>query len=118
MSRANEGTVVAVGPGSRNRDGDIVPIPIEVGAKVLLPEYGGHTVKLGEGDDNELSLFRADDILGVFEVRAGVLAKPRARAHLAVAVVHMPGSGLTHPRPCFACLLTAGVNTPSCVPPA
>mmetsp|Transcript_30171 Transcript_30171/g.62164 ORF Transcript_30171/g.62164 Transcript_30171/m.62164 type:complete len:105 (+) Transcript_30171:81-395(+) len=67
VSRVNEATVVAVGPGSRNRDGEIVPLPIEVGAKVMLPEYGGHAVKLGDGDDNEFALFRADDLLGVFE---------------------------------------------------
>lgn len=70
VSRVNEATVVAVGPGSRNRDGEIVPLPIEVGAKVMLPEYGGHAVKLGDGDDNEFALFRADDLLGVFEVCA------------------------------------------------
>lgn len=38
---------------------------VVVGDTVLLPEYGGQTVKLG---DEELSLFRDDDILGKFHV--------------------------------------------------
>lgn len=58
--------VVSVGPGARNRDGDIVPVPLNTGDVVLLPEYGGHKVTL-EGEDTELALFRQDDILGVFE---------------------------------------------------
>lgn len=35
---------------------------VKVGDTVLLPEYGGHTIKLGE---DEFQLFRNDDILGV-----------------------------------------------------
>lgn len=62
--KKNEGTVVAVGPGALNREGKRVPIELAVGDKVLLPEYGGHTVKIG---DEEMQLFREEDILGKFE---------------------------------------------------
>lgn len=37
---------------------------VQVGDKVLLPEYGGHTVKMGEA---ELHLYREEDILGKFD---------------------------------------------------
>mmetsp|Transcript_22628 Transcript_22628/g.40114 ORF Transcript_22628/g.40114 Transcript_22628/m.40114 type:complete len:100 (+) Transcript_22628:77-376(+) len=56
--------VVAVGPGGRNAQGEVIPMSVSVGDKVLLPEYGGHTVKLG---DEEFQLFRNDDLLGKFE---------------------------------------------------
>lgn len=56
--------VVAVGPGAMNKEGGRFAMSVAVGDKVLLPEYGGHTVKLG---DDELSLFRDEDILGKFE---------------------------------------------------
>lgn len=56
--------VVAVGPGGRTANGELIPMTVAVGDKVLLPEYGGHTVKLGE---EEFQLFRNDDILGKFE---------------------------------------------------
>lgn len=62
--KPNEGEVVAVGPGARNNDGQITPLSCAVGDKVLLPEYGGNLIKLGE---EELHLFRDEDILGKFE---------------------------------------------------
>jgi len=37
---------------------------VNIGDKVLLPEYGGHNLKL---EDVEYQLFRNDDILGKFE---------------------------------------------------
>jgi chaperonin GroES len=42
----NEGVVLAVGPGRRNKDGDLIPVGVKEGDKVLLPEYGGSQVKL------------------------------------------------------------------------
>uniref|UniRef100_A0A1B6FW09 10 kDa heat shock protein, mitochondrial n=1 Tax=Cuerna arida TaxID=1464854 RepID=A0A1B6FW09_9HEMI len=59
------GTVIAVGPGSRNSKGDIVPLQIQVGDKVLLPEYGGTKVEFEE--NKEYHLFRETDILAKLE---------------------------------------------------
>jgi len=64
MPKVNEGTVLAVGPGGRTQDGTIVPMDVEVGDRVLLPEFGGALVKLG---DDEYFLFRNSDFLGKFE---------------------------------------------------
>jgi chaperonin GroES len=63
-SKKNEGEVVAVGPGALNPQGERIPPSVSVGDNVLLPEYGGHTVKLGE---EEFLLVRDEDILGVLE---------------------------------------------------
>jgi hypothetical protein len=46
----NEGSVVAVGPGRRTVNGDLIPVGVKQGDKVLLPEYGGVQVKLGESN--------------------------------------------------------------------
>ncbi|KAA0150619.1 hypothetical protein FNF27_02626 [Cafeteria roenbergensis] len=62
--KKNEGEVVAVGPGALDRDGKRRAVAVAVGDTVLLPEYGGHTVKMG---DQEFQLFRDEDILGKFE---------------------------------------------------
>ncbi|GBG31382.1 10 kDa chaperonin [Hondaea fermentalgiana] len=59
-----EAEVVAVGPGRRDQNGNIVPMTVEVGDKVLLPEYGGQAVQFG---DEEFQLFRNDDILGKYQ---------------------------------------------------
>lgn len=48
MLQVNEGLVVAVGPGRRNLQGDIMPPGVKEGDKVLLPEFGGNAIKLGE----------------------------------------------------------------------
>ena len=62
--KLNEGEVVAVGPGATTKEGKTLPMSVVVGDRVLLPEYGGHTVKLGE---DEFHLYRDEDILGKFQ---------------------------------------------------
>ena len=61
----NEGEVVAVGPGERDVTGQLHPTSLQPGDKVLLPEYGGMKVTLG--DDDTMALFRESDILGKFD---------------------------------------------------
>lgn len=55
---------MAVGPGAILKDGTKSSMVLKAGDKVLLPEYGGHTVEIA---GEELHLFRQDDILGKFE---------------------------------------------------
>ncbi|KAF1318101.1 10 kda chaperonin, partial [Globisporangium splendens] len=64
QQKQNEGEVIAVGPGFRNHEGNLIPVQSAVGDKVLLPEYGGSVVKLG---NEEFHLFRDEDILGKLE---------------------------------------------------
>ncbi|KAL6530573.1 10 kDa chaperonin [Orobanche minor] len=60
-SKLNSGKVVAIGPGFRDREGKLVPVSFKEGDTVLLPEYGGAEVKLGE---KEYHLYGDEDILG------------------------------------------------------
>jgi chaperonin GroES len=60
----NEGEVMAVGPGERDVTGMLHPTTLAMGDTVLLPEYGGTKVKMG---DEEVFMFREIDILGKFE---------------------------------------------------
>ncbi|KAJ0103052.1 hypothetical protein Patl1_05567 [Pistacia atlantica] len=46
--KLNSGKVVAVGPGARDFDGKLTPITVKEGDTVLLPDYGGTEVKLGD----------------------------------------------------------------------
>lgn len=43
-----EATVIAVGPGAPDKDGKVVPTTVKAGDKVLLPGWGGNSIKLGE----------------------------------------------------------------------
>uniref|UniRef100_U3FWU8 10 kDa heat shock protein, mitochondrial n=2 Tax=Micrurus TaxID=8634 RepID=U3FWU8_MICFL len=58
-----QATIVAVGSGSKSKDGNTQPISVKVGEKVLLPEYGGTKVIL---DDKDYFIFRDGDILGKY----------------------------------------------------
>jgi chaperonin GroES len=60
----NEGEVMAVGPGERDVTGQLHPTSLQKGDQVLLPEYGGTKVKIGE---DEMFLFRESDILAKFD---------------------------------------------------
>ncbi len=56
-----EAHVIAAGPGAPNRDGTIVPTSVKAGDKVLLPGWGGNSIKVGE----EVSEERNSIIIGV-----------------------------------------------------
>ncbi|XP_062172768.1 10 kDa chaperonin, mitochondrial-like [Alnus glutinosa] len=60
-TKLQSGKVVAVGPGARDRDGKLIPVSVKEGEAVLLPDFGGTEVKLG---DKEYHLYRDEDILG------------------------------------------------------
>nr|XP_055183113.1 10 kDa heat shock protein, mitochondrial-like [Nyctereutes procyonoides] len=55
-----QATVVAIGLGSKGKCGEIQPVSMKVGNKILLPEYGGTKVVL---DDKDYFLFRDCDVL-------------------------------------------------------
>tara|TARA_B110000305_G_C18888846_1_gene380962 strand:+ start:68 stop:385 length:318 start_codon:yes stop_codon:yes gene_type:complete len=60
------GKVVAIGPGRMLENGELRPMMVKVGDDVLLPEYGGSSIKLG-AEKEELFIYRDDDIMGVLE---------------------------------------------------
>ncbi|KAL6062640.1 10 kDa chaperonin [Balamuthia mandrillaris] len=62
--KVNQGTVVAVGPGARDREGRMIPMSVKPGDNVLLSEFGGTEVELA---GEELALYREDEILGKLE---------------------------------------------------
>ncbi|KAI4523973.1 chaperonin 10-like protein [Schizophyllum commune] len=55
-----EATVIAVGPGAPTKDGKIVPTQVKAGDRVLLPGWGGNSIKVGE---EEYYLYKDSDIL-------------------------------------------------------
>ncbi len=59
-----EGKVIAVGPGRHNDKGDIIPMQVKEGDRVLFSKYGGTDIKL---DGEDYLIMREDDVLGVVE---------------------------------------------------
>lgn len=59
-----QGEVLAVGNGKITESGDVRPLDVKVGDKVLFGKYAGTEVKV-EGED--LLVMREEDIMGVLE---------------------------------------------------
>jgi len=59
-----EGEVISVGKGKIMENGDIRPLDVKAGDKVIFSKYAGTEIKL---DGDEFLMMREDDILGVIE---------------------------------------------------
>ena len=57
-----QGKVVAVGKGKILEDGQVRPLDVKVGDKILFGKYSGTTVKV---DGDELLVMREEDIMAV-----------------------------------------------------
>lgn len=62
--KPQEGKIIAVGEGRRLENGNLVPMPLKVGGKVLFSKYGPADIKV---DDKEYLIAKEEDILAVIE---------------------------------------------------
>lgn len=62
--KPQRGTIIAVGEGRRDDDGDRIPMDVKVGDQVLFAKYAGTEFKL---DDEELLILSEKDILAIVE---------------------------------------------------
>jgi chaperonin GroES len=71
--KPQQGEVVAAGPGARDEKGQIQPLDVKAGDRVLFGKWSGTEVKI---DGEELLIMKESDILGVIEGAA--LGKKKA----------------------------------------
>lgn len=65
QEKLNQGTIVAAGPGATDANtGKLIPLSVQVGDNVLLPNFGGSPVKVG---DEEYYLYTDREILAKIE---------------------------------------------------
>ena len=62
--KPSEGEIVAVGKGKIAENGDVRPLDVKVGDKVLFGKYSGTEVKV---DGEDLIVMKEEDIMGVVE---------------------------------------------------
>ena len=60
--KPQEGTILAVGPGKRSETGDIIPMDVKEGDRVVYSKYGGTEIKVGA---EELLILSARDVLAI-----------------------------------------------------
>ena len=59
-----QGKVVAVGKGKILDDGQVRPLDVKIGDKILFGKYSGSEVKI---DDKEYLIMREEDVLAILE---------------------------------------------------
>ena len=59
-----QGEVIAVGQGRLLDNGEVRPLDVNIGDRVLFAKYAGTDVKL---DGDELLVMREDDVMAIFE---------------------------------------------------
>jgi len=59
-----QGEVIAAGNGKILENGEVRPLDVKAGDKVIFSKYAGTEIKI---DGEELLMMREDDILGVIE---------------------------------------------------
>lgn len=64
QERHAEGVVLAKGPGYRMSDGEIQPLRVQVGDRVIFGKYGGTSITIGERED--LIIISERDIHGIW----------------------------------------------------
>ena len=62
--KPQQGRVIAAGKGRVNDKGEVFPLDVKTGDKVLFGKYSGSEIKV---DGEELLIMREEDILGVVE---------------------------------------------------
>ena len=62
--KPQEGEVVAVGPGSRDESGKLVPLDLKAGDLILFGKWSGTEVKI---DGEDLLIMKESDVMGVVE---------------------------------------------------
>jgi chaperonin GroES len=62
--KPDQGEILAVGPGKKNDKGELHPVGVKVGDRVLFGKYSGQTVKV---DGDELLVMKEEDLFAVVE---------------------------------------------------
>ena len=62
--KPQEGEVIAVGPGSRDESGKLVPLDVKAGDRILFGKWSGTEVKI---DGEDLLIMKESDIMGIVE---------------------------------------------------
>lgn len=71
--KPQEGQVIAVGPGSRDESGKLIPLDVKIGDTILFGKWSGTEVKI---DGEDLLIMKESDIMGI--VAANTVATANA----------------------------------------
>ena len=64
QEKPEQGKVIACGPGKKNDSGQVVPLEVKPGDKVLFTKYGPNEIKV---EDKEYLIAKEEDVLAILE---------------------------------------------------
>jgi chaperonin GroES len=67
--KPQEGEIIAAGPGARNEQGQLIPIDVKPGDRVLFGKWSGTEVKI---DGQDYLIMKESDLLGVVDKTGSV----------------------------------------------
>ena len=62
--KPQEGQVVAVGSGKKEKHGKVIPLDVKAGDRILFGKYSGTEIKI---DNENYLILREEEVLGVIE---------------------------------------------------
>ncbi|MBL3685246.1 co-chaperone GroES [Sinorhizobium meliloti] len=65
--KPQEGEVIAVGPGARDDSGQLRPLDVKIGDRILFGKWSGTEIRL---DGEDLLIMKESDVMGVVEAEA------------------------------------------------
>ena len=69
--KPQEGEVIAVGNGKKTDDGNIIPLDVKAGDRILFGKYSGAEIKM---DGQEFLILREEEVLGIIEGKAATVS--------------------------------------------
>ena len=70
--KPQEAEVVAVGHGKRLENGEVVPLDVKAGDRILFGKYSGNEIRL---DGEEYMIMREEDVLGILDASQKAVRK-------------------------------------------
>jgi chaperonin GroES len=67
QEKPSQGDVLSVGPGARDTTGNLVPLTVNPGDRVLFSKWSGTEIKI---DGQDMLILKEGDILGILEAPA------------------------------------------------
>jgi chaperonin GroES len=77
QEKPQEAEVIAVGLGKRLKDGNLVPVDVKVGDRILFGKYSSSDIRV---DGVDYLIMREDEILGVVEQESEAAKGPVKKA--------------------------------------
>jgi chaperonin GroES len=62
--RPEQGKIIAVGPGKKDKQGKVIPLEVKAGDLVLFTKYGPNEIKV---ENKEYLIAKEEDILAILE---------------------------------------------------